>query len=116
MPFPPPTDGFVEKPVGDDIVEYLMPKPGVTHPYSLEDDYPPLHLEKGDVLILEFGRNPHNRCHALIEQSGERMVVQLHWHNRQWFAISADGRKGRVTEEMLLIGVARHSIKSQIDL
>ncbi|MGF1699536.1 hypothetical protein L4D09_04355 [Photobacterium makurazakiensis] len=38
-------------------------------------NYEPLHLVKGDVLVLERGRNPHNGCHALIEQSGDRMLV-----------------------------------------
>ncbi|MGF1761618.1 hypothetical protein L4D76_27705 [Photobacterium sagamiensis] len=65
------------------------------------------------MLTIELGRKPHNGCVGLIEYEGDTFLAVLHWHRGRWYA-QTDDRRGAVTEEMVLIGVARALIKDQL--
>ncbi|MGF1760844.1 hypothetical protein L4D76_23570 [Photobacterium sagamiensis] len=49
----------------------------------------------------------------MMELDGEIFCAQLYWQNGQWYAVT-DDRRGKVTEDMLLLGVATRAIKNQI--
>lgn len=112
MPFPPPTHGYEEQPIAATIDEYLFPKRSAIFPYKADHDLEIKSINKGDMLTIEVGRNPHDGCTALVEYEGDNILVTLHWHNGRWYA-RTDTRKGAVTEEMILVGVARALIKDQ---
>lgn len=116
MPFPPPTDGFVEQPAGETLNEYLIPKPGCTRPYLLEQPFhlPDMKMDVGDYLVLEQGRNPHQGCIALVELSGDVFLCRLHYQKGIWYA-ETEERRGRAPEDMVIQGIARHWIKNQLD-
>lgn len=109
--FRPPTDGYEERPCKDTLIETLLYKPSVTHPLQLDHDFALRSLEKGDVVIIERGRDPHHRCVGLIDYQGEQFLALLHWHNNRWY-LQTDTNQGLVTEDMQLIGVATFSAKN----
>lgn len=113
MPFPSPATGHEEPHVSETLMDYLVGKPSSTRIVELDRDFDLLHLAKGDLLVIEQGRNPHNGCTALVELDGDSFCVQLYWNKGQWYAIT-DERSGKVTEDMTLVGVATRSIKNQM--
>lgn len=113
MPFPPPTDGFVESPIADTLEDYLLPKKSAIHAIEATDDLQIKGIAKGDALTIELGRHPHNGCVGLIDYEGDTFLAVLHWQRRRWY-VQTDDRRGAVTEDMTLIGVARVLIKDQL--
>ncbi|MGF1727049.1 hypothetical protein [Photobacterium nomapromontoriensis] len=112
MAFPPPTHGYEEKPIGDSVMEYLLPRPTVTTtkaPNSLSV----AGIDEGDVLTVEPHRTPANGSIALIEKDGELFVVKLRWHQGKWFA-QTDSNQGVVTEDINYVALVRTVIKSQL--
>lgn len=113
MPFPSPAVGYEESPVGDTIIESLIPKPSSTICWKVRDAFDEAQLEVGDVIVVEQDRRPHNGCLALIDCHGETIVCKLFWTKGRWYALSND-RKGAVTEDMVLKGVGRWLIRDQV--
>lgn len=113
MPFPPPTHGHEESSIGETLMDHLVSKPSATRIVALDRDFDRLHLDKGDHLVIEQGRNPHDGCTAMMVLDGDIFCAQLYWQKGQWYA-ATDDRRGIVTEDMLLLGVATRAIKNQI--
>ena len=113
MPFPSPAAGHEEVPVGDTIMDALIPKPSSTICWPVNETFEQANLSKGDVITVEMDRRPHHECIALIDYQGETMLCKLYWQNNKWFAVSNE-RKGAVTEDMELRGVGRWIIRNQI--
>ncbi|MCG3884472.1 hypothetical protein I3271_07200 [Photobacterium leiognathi] len=79
MPFPPPTFGYEDKPIGDSVTEYLQPRPTVL-PYHAPNSLAIAGIEEGDVLMVEAAKPPANGSIAIITKEAERQVVKLSWH------------------------------------
>ncbi|MCG7584578.1 hypothetical protein MHN01_02870 [Photobacterium sp. OFAV2-7] len=89
--------------MGDTLHEYMIRKPGVTLLALLDAPYPPLHLEPGDLVVLEKGRALHDKCHAFVDLDGERFLCQLFYEHGKWRA-KAGVRNGHVRPEMEIVG------------
>ena len=112
MPFPPPTAGYEDKPIGDSIVEYLQPRPTVL-PFPAPNDLAVAGIEQGDILLTEAARPPAYGSIAIIAKDAERTVVKLHWHKGKWFAEN-DYAKGVITDSIEYVALVRHVIKDQL--
>ncbi|MEZ9762726.1 hypothetical protein AB4278_07415 [Vibrio splendidus] len=93
--------------------DYLVPKKSSIHTMKASDDLQIKGIAKGDALTIELGRHPHHGCVGLIDYEGDTFLAVLHWQRGRWYA-QTDDRRGAVTEEMVLIGVARALIKDQL--
>lgn len=112
MPFPPPTQGYEDKHVGDSITEHLKPRPTVNAIYA------PCNLDlagisKGDVIMVEAAVRPFNKCVSLIEKDCDSMLVRLHWQKGKWYAQN-DTSSGSVIENLRYIALVRHVVKDQL--
>ncbi|WP_318491880.1 S24/S26 family peptidase [Photobacterium leiognathi] len=112
MPFPPPTAGYEDKPIGDSIIDYLQPRPTVL-PYKAPNDLSVAGINEGDILMCEAARPPANGSIAIIAKDSERIVVKLHWHKGKWFA-ETDFTKGAITDAIEYVALVRHVIKDQL--
>jgi len=113
MGFPPPTHGHEEARIAETLEDYLVPKKSAIHVIKAYKELQIKAISKDDVLTIEIGRNPHDGCVGLVEYDGENFLAVWHWHSGRWF-IQTDERRGAVTEDMRLIGVARALIKDQL--
>lgn len=113
MGFPPPTHGHEEAPIAETLEDYLVTKKSAIHAMQASEDLLIKSIAKGDALTIELGRNPHSGCVGLVEYEGKTFLAVLHWHRGRWFA-QTDERRGAVTEDMMLISVARALIKDQL--
>lgn len=66
---------------------------------------------KGDIGVFEVDRRQHDECLALVEHLRETFPCQLFWRQNKWFAVTYE-KRGRVTEDVTLVGVARCFIKN----
>lgn len=114
MPFPSPAAGHEESPIGDTIMETLVPRPSATICWPVQETFEQADLQIGDVITIELDRRPHHGCIALIDHQGETLLCKLYWRNGKWYALSND-RKGVVTEDMELRGVGHWVIRNQIN-
>lgn len=90
--------------------KHIIRKPSATRLLKLYRDFERMNLARGDMVVIEVDRRPHDECLALVEHFGETFPCQLFWRNSKWFAVTDDHR-GKVTEDITLVGVARCSIK-----
>lgn len=108
--FPSPASGHEERFIGDTLHEHIIRKPSATRLLKLDRDFERMNLARGDMVVIEVDRRPHDECLALVDYEGDSFLCQLFWRNGKWFA-ATDDRTGRVTENMTLRGVCRCYIK-----
>ncbi|MGF1761346.1 hypothetical protein L4D76_26215 [Photobacterium sagamiensis] len=109
MPFPRPR----RSPIADTLEDYLLPKKSAIHAIEASDDLQIKGIAKGDALTIELGRHPHHGCVGLIDYEGDTFLAVLHWQRGRRYA-QTDDRRCAVTEEMVLVGVARALIKDHL--
>lgn len=112
--FRPPTEGYEETPLVDAIMEHLIPDKSGVKAVLADRDLTIANISKGDAVTVEFGRQPKTGNIGLVDYQGDQFFAIWHWHRGRWY-VQTDDRKGRVTEDMLLIGIAQHIIKNQLD-
>lgn len=111
--FPSPAAGHEEPFIGESLHEHIVRKPAATLIWMFDYDFERMNLRKGDLAVFEVDRRPHDACLALVEHHGDTFPCQLFWRHDKWFAVT-DEKQGRVTEDFVLVGVARCFIKNQL--
>lgn len=79
--FPSPASGHEEPFIGDSLHEHIIRKPSATLVWMFDYDFVRMNLRKGDIAAFEVDRRPHDECFAVTDEI-----------------------RGRVTENMLLVG------------
>lgn len=113
MPFPPPTHGHVERPIGETAHEHLLPTNNVK-PHLVKEPLLIKDIDVGDCVTIEFGRNPLKTCVAWLQLDGERFLGCLYYRRGKWF-VQTDTREGVAPEGLICEGVVRDLIKNQLD-
>lgn len=112
MPFTPPTHGYEESHISHTIHDHLFPNNccyAVTSPSNLSS----LGISEGDVVIVDRSAKVQPKSVVLIRIESDTFIVQLHKGKDAWFAIN-DDRKGKMTDEVQVIGVVTNVIKDHL--
>ncbi|MGF1759327.1 hypothetical protein L4D76_15570 [Photobacterium sagamiensis] len=57
-----------------------MPKKSAIYAMKADSDLLLKHINKGDALTIELGRNPHPGAVGLVEYEGDRFLAVWYWH------------------------------------
>ncbi|WP_318521285.1 LexA family protein [Photobacterium leiognathi] len=112
MPFAPPTHGYEEDHISHTIHEHLFPNNccyAVTAPNALED----AGIAENDVIVVDKSRSFKHGNVALIRIESESYVVRLYKSKNIWYAVN-DERKGKMTEDVCVLGVVTNVVKDQL--
>ncbi len=110
--FRPPTDGYVEAPIGETVIEHLQPRPTVKA-ITAPGDLVIAGINTNDVIMVEPTSTLVDKAIVLLRKDGETVLAKLHQQKGKWCA-ATDTHKGVLTENIEVVARVSAVIKDQL--